>query len=701
MMARLLIAGLFAACGAVVALDDCPGGDMQPLVALRDSGWDADDFTVLVAWREWTAAGVLVDAYRLEPKAGGEAFDVYIAQDGTTLSDTAARKLGIRPKHWDLAPAEIPLETPAAPPPETAPMRPARPAAVTARAGVARASVAVPGIDRTAVLEEDARQMAEGGLKSLVRIGVFVPLAEPLAITSGEPGVGAWHEADGLRVWAVELSAPDAVGLRLHLDTLQLPSGANLSVYNAGQPYEAYGPFSQADIEATAHWTPSCFGERVVLEVSVPADSSTSEVTLAVDKVIYIYRPLAEPALKSLVTAAVGSCNLDVTCYPSWQDEAAAVGKITVVLGLGLALCTSALVADTYPGPTPPYLLTAFHCVDSPEKAASAEVYWLYQTSTCNGAVPNPATVPRTTGGADFLVGTDIYFGTDFALLRLRQAPPAYLPRLGWSGSEVAVHTPVVVIHHPGGEHKRISFGDKTKQSGLYHSAVWSAGTTEPGSSGSPLMRADTRQVVGVLSSGLARCGNQLPDEFGRFDKTWPLLVPYLGGDNDGDGLLDEKEISGAYGYILDPSTPDTDGDGLSDYDEIFGVHGPPTDPTNPDTDGDGLSDYDEIFGTHGPPTDPTNPDTDGDGLSDYDEVMGIRGFISDPTMSDTDGDGLSDYEEVMGVHGDITDPANPDTDDDGWSDYIEILLGQNPLDPSDAHEIPSLIPPWFHNGQP
>jgi hypothetical protein len=687
MFAAILIAG-----GVAYAADDCLECEDNSLAPLVQSGWNLEDVEVLMVWRESTPSGAVVDGFRLQPKAGGDAFDVYVDENGQTLSDSGAGKLGIRPKRWDLPAAEAAAD----PPTHLALLRPTRRAPVTARAAIPRAHVDVPDVDIAALEHEDARLLPGRMLKSQLRVGVFVAMPEPIEVIAGTPSAGEWGEAEGLHVWAVELNAADAVGLRLHFSDLHLPENVQLTIYNAEEPTEAYGPFTESDLAATGYWTPSCFSERVVLELVMPTQADRREVSLKLEEVIYIYRPLIDPALKSLITPLAGDCNLDVNCYPDWETEASAVGRLSAVVGIGLVLCTSVLVADTYPDPTPPYLLTAFHCVDTPAKAATVEVYWLYETASCNGAVPNLGTVPRTTGGADFLVGTDTYTSTDITLLRLRQAPPAYLPRAGWSGSAVGLHAPVVVIHHPGGEYKRISFGETVASTSSMHAVVWSAGTTEPGSSGSPLLRDSTQQIIGLLSSGLAACGNQLQDEFGRLDKTWPLLVPYLGGDNDGDGLLDENEVTGAYGYTLNPTNADTDEDGLGDGDEVFGVHGYFSDPTNPDTDSDDLSDGDEVLGVHGYFTDPLIPDTDADGLSDGDEVFGVHGYFSNPTNPDTDGDGLSDYAEIDGTFGYLTNPANADTDGDKLGDYLEIALGLNPLDPFDAQEIPSLTAPWF-----
>jgi hypothetical protein len=89
-----------------------------------------------------------------------------------------------------------------------------------------------------------------------------------------------------------------------------------------------------------------------------------------------------------------------------------------------------------------------------------------------------------------------------------------------------------VTIHHPQGDEKRISFEDdptSTTSVGLDTSpgdgthirvADWDLGTTEGGSSGSPLLDPAHR-VVGQLHGGYAACGNDLPDWYGRLSVSW------------------------------------------------------------------------------------------------------------------------------------------------------------------------------------
>ncbi len=193
----------------------------------------------------------------------------------------------------------------------------------------------------------------------------------------------------------------------------------------------------------------------------------------------------------------------------------------------------------------PPFLLTANHCINDQLWAHSLEVWWFYEQDACeDGARPNPAMAPRSTGGARFLVGASMDGGTDLSLLLLNQAPPMTTAYLGFATRPIEVREPVVSVHHPSGEVKRISFGDisdigSPREGGQplvpythFHEVLWREGSTERGSSGAPLMLEETAQIIGHLYGGYASCDNMSePDYYGRLDIGFPLMRPWLYGE--------------------------------------------------------------------------------------------------------------------------------------------------------------------------
>src|SRR5690606_879424 len=86
--------------------------------------------------------------------------------------------------------------------------------------------------------------------------------------------------------------------------------------------------------------------------------------------------------------------------------------------------------------------------------------------------------------------------------------------------------TSQVGIHHPSGDVKKICFDNNAPTQVTYGNAScwrvvnWESGTTEPGSSGSPLFDQNQR-IVGQLYGGTASCSSITHDNYGRFDVSW------------------------------------------------------------------------------------------------------------------------------------------------------------------------------------
>jgi len=223
-----------------------------------------------------------------------------------------------------------------------------------------------------------------------------------------------------------------------------------------------------------------------------------------------------------------GNCNIDVVCPigNDWDSEIQAVAGYSYG---GNLFCTGAMINNMEEDGTP-YFLTAYHCGVGPDSAASVVAYWNFKTRRCNG-IPD-GLLYDTSSGAEYLVGD---FKTDVALLKFKNDPnPAHkVTFAGWDNSPEAFEvTPGVCIHHPKGDEKRISFeydamvptyyGGSWVSEDANHVQVkdWDIGTTEPGSSGSPLFNGDHR-IIGQLHGGSAACGNNSSDYYGRFHTSY------------------------------------------------------------------------------------------------------------------------------------------------------------------------------------
>jgi len=260
-------------------------------------------------------------------------------------------------------------------------------------------------------------------------------------------------------------------------------------------------------------------------------------------------------------------CNVNVACPEGdeWRDQIRSVAMYTYS---GSKQCTGVLVNNTAEDDTP-YFLTANHCVSSPSQVASMIIYWNYQSSTCGGTYGSKG---QWQSGA-ILRAT--YSDSDFTLVQLDDEPSMVFDvyYAGWDRSDTAP-AGAVTIHHPNGDMKKISFennplsvtsylGSTSPGDGTHLRVVdWDLGTTESGSSGSPLFGPD-KQVVGQLHGGYASCYNDESDWYGRFHTSW------TGGGTASTRLSDWLDPNSISGMSLDGKDPGMDMDDL----EFFAPH--------------------------------------------------------------------------------------------------------------------------------
>jgi hypothetical protein len=398
------------------------------------------------------------------------------------------------------------------------------------------------------MIEELKRQDATE-IQRRLRIGIGRLLDEPVIVNSTNAPVPSWNVlSNGWHVWTLELTSQEALGLRLGLESVKLPAGARLLVYDpASENAEATPLTAESIVGQSQIWTETVFSQTVVLECDAPPEVDPSAISFSVTSVSHFYRSLLPPQPKST------GCEKDVACFPAWADQAAGVARIEFVDSGSAYLCTGCLLNDTVPSTTINYFLTANHCIGNQTVANTLETYWFYQASTCGGAAPDVNSVPHTGGGAAFLAGSD---QSDFTLLRLHNAPPDGVTYLGWSTTQPAGET-LSCIQHPQGNEKKISFGHKVAPDPNFpdFTAVrWSDGVTEEGSSGSPLLNAG-HQVIGQLYGGTSACDNLSGiDIFGRFDISYPSMQPWIDPDSLATDLF--PRAKGTYTGLFSTDTP-------------------------------------------------------------------------------------------------------------------------------------------------
>jgi hypothetical protein len=493
---------------------------------------------------ELKGRSVILTGRQYPGSQGAPGVTRYFDASGKPMSAAFA---AARQKHWESVPAvEVDSEV------RTQEAQATPPAPHSVRPGVRPPSLiaGLPALDLTPVLQEDKQRVA--GEKAGRRVGVRRTLPKPLTISDADAQSGWQVLKDGSRLWNAELHSDGAQAIRVQFSAVQWVPGARVIVFDAGKPDEAVGPYDASSFAgAPSFWSGTIFADRVVVECWVPAGTPRGGLSFRIAELTHRYRAVKEAD----ATEKLGPCHNDVTCFPAWTQAAKAVAGIGVVGSTGELVCTGTLVADNDPGTTINYFLTAHHCIGDQLEADTSEFYWFYQSSTCNGAPPSPASVPRTGGGAELLATMTGTQGNDFSLIRLRNdaAIPAGVVYAGWSTIDPGDTEELAVIHHPDGSHKRISFAKRIGATQNFLQVVYHDGSTEPGSSGSPLFNAQ-QKIIGQLKGGEASCElMDASDTYGRFSVTYPVIERWLLGQPvvaANDLLADAQAISGVSGTL-------------------------------------------------------------------------------------------------------------------------------------------------------
>jgi len=246
---------------------------------------------------------------------------------------------------------------------------------------------------------------------------------------------------------------------------------------------------------------------------------------LRVDAIQHIYRdPVRSPPDQS--------CHNDVMCFPAWADTAKACGGIGFISQNSI-FCSGQLL-NTLAGDQTPYFLTAAQCIGTMAEAQSSEIFFKYQTPTCNGVPPAITSVPRATGCTLLAANTTL----DFSLLMVDGTLPSGLSWAGWISGAVADGALAACIHFPLGEFERISFGAKSSDPTCggpgFVRMNWTSGPTEPGSvGGGVFLDAPGQPLFGQLACGPSTCASVTSDDFGSFSAAYPAISALLAAGSD------------------------------------------------------------------------------------------------------------------------------------------------------------------------
>lgn len=367
---------------------------------------------------------------------------------------------------------------------------------------------------------------------------------------------GTWEDTKDGRVWRLRIESHGAYSINLKYDQFNLPAGGRLFVYNDNYDY-VIGSFTEANELPTGDFsTQPVPGDAITLEYIEPYDVQGQGV-ISVMTVVHAYRNLfgrEETPLDAFGDS--GTCNNNANCPEgaAWQEQKRGV---VMLLEGGFRYCSGSLINNTA-NDGAPFILTANHCTPG-----TSDIFMFnYESPGCPN-VDGPTN--QTVAGCQLIFNSS---ASDVFLVRLTSNVPLnYNPYFsGWNANDVA-STSSVCIHHPSGDIKKITFDNNAPVSSTWTGTpanshwrilAWDDGTTEPGSSGSPLFDQNHR-ITGQLHGGTASCTNNIDDYYGKFSLSMTNgMRAHLDPGNSGVMTLDgfDPQAGGfVRGTVLDATT--------------------------------------------------------------------------------------------------------------------------------------------------
>lgn len=433
-------------------------------------------------------------------------------------------------------------------------------------------------IDAEKLLAEDALV----GKEQALRIGVVQPINYNMN-NSGRID----YLPDGGYIWRLGVHCPDATFASINFSKFIIPKEAELFVYTKDKDF-VIGKFTHENqMEGEIFYPQDIPGDAFIIEYYEPGNAEFNGI-LEMDEVLNGYRDIFHIRdTKGGVGTAEGTCHPNAVCLDNqWHDQINSVVCYTMTSGGYVYMCSGALVNNTARDGKK-YVLSANHCYTA---SATWKFYFNYQTATCNGTT-GPAN--RSATGCNVRARADATTSSDFMLLEItgniNSSYNAYLA--GWTNSTTTPSSGMC-IHHPGGDLKKISTPTTLRNGALVYSNMskywvttwsYSTGTTEQGSSGSPLFNQN-KLIVGQLYAGTSSCVAIAGDEshagpggadfYGKISNSWTnnnnssnakKLKPWLDPTNSGAtslegeylntvGIANYTEIANALNVYPNPS---------------------------------------------------------------------------------------------------------------------------------------------------
>jgi len=342
---------------------------------------------------------------------------------------------------------------------------------------------------------------------------------------------GEWEDNEDGRLWSMTIKSKGAFSLNFVFEDFSLPDGAYLNIVNSDESV-VYGPVTSSSIPDDKFFLTDIIPDSLVTIYIFEPYSQKGKSKIQIKRIVHGYQEYLINDNNGCAGSSA-SCNIPVENYfPNYEKEAGAVALI--LLENGSALCSGSLVMTT-DMLFKPYVLTAFHCVNTekPEDyiASSSEKskvnHWLIKFG-----YRAQSSYAITFNGANYRAG---WYDSDFALVELFENAKQ-IASLTWLGWNRTGNTPTkgIGIHHPCGDYMKISLDNDVLQSTTWPLTTshwtthWEYGITQGGSSGSPLLDQNKR-IVGQVHGKIYENGqgsttppcSMKYTSYGKFDISW------------------------------------------------------------------------------------------------------------------------------------------------------------------------------------
>lgn len=348
---------------------------------------------------------------------------------------------------------------------------------------------------------------------------------------------------DSGKLWLLQIESSTAYGMQFYFDKFKLPDGARLYLFNDDKTMSLGGYTSnnnpKDETKAIQFGTEYIWGKNIFIEYYEP-NNPEFEGEISILNIIHIFKEtmsISESGPFSVNGGAL-SCNINVSCPEGngWINE---ISSVALILGYDnnndlAAWCSGAVINNTDQDGRALFL-TANHCIDGNIGLQPLYDYstWVFlfnhQNSTCNS--DNASSYMGQSVYGSLLMSADGAFSptSDYTLLDLNTSEQTLknygVCYSGWT-LDSNPQGPFTGIHHPAGDAKKISIANNINNFSSTHWEVdWNLGTTQGGSSGSPLFDKNHKIIgqvhYGKKPVGTDDCNPSKITGYGKFTKSW------------------------------------------------------------------------------------------------------------------------------------------------------------------------------------